>query len=515
MRAITRLCLPIGIFATTLAAAPAQFAPATPPSELGTLATRERVTFGYVSVPENRRDPENDRRIRLAVIIVKARASTPEPDPVFYFVGGPGGSATLSSADLPLFEALNEERDLVFADPRGAGFSIPRLNAPRNARTVADFASRNFTFLRSIGVDPSAYNTSEIAADYEDVRLALGYDKINVVASSYGTIVAQEFLRHHSDNVRALVMSGNSPAPDPFLPTALEAERIGLLALFRDVATNRRARRNYPNLKDRYFRLVARLDRQPLRFSGTDRQTGRRSTVTITGSKLLQTTTALLQTTDTIRLIPLLVQQLERGQINQLPARFFAPDSRRRRVDANDAFGMYLSVLATDFAAPNYTAQTAASVRAEPRPALRKASGAGLSQLAAIVEAWDVPYAPGTTRTLPSSDVKTLLLNGRMDAQTPSSGGAVIAANLSASINYVYPRVGHAVGLIDGPDLDAAVTFIKTPTRRPRYDVARLLRRDFYATRQPARGTPAVEDWRERLVDPPVRPPDLGTAIHP
>ncbi len=502
MSRVTFLFALLGVLSSP-AKAQIEFRPAEPPAALAPLATRDRATFGYVSVPENRREPANTNRIELAVIVVEARSATPQPEPVFYFVGGPGGSATLSSAGFPLFEALNEDRDLVFVDPRGAGYSIPYLGTPRNARTIGTFATRNFNFLRSIGVDPSAYNTTEIAEDYENVRTALGYDKINVVANSYGTFVAQEFLRRFSPSVRAMVMTGNSPATDPFLPTSAQIQREGLLALFTDVAGNRRARRNFPDLKDRFFRLVSRLQNNPIEFKTEDS-----GTISISGDGLLGVTSSLLQRTETIRLIPLLIQQIERGQLNQLPARFFS-NAGGGGASRGDAFGMYLSVLGTDFATDDYTTETLLQVNSDPRPAIRNVVGPGLVQLAAIVETWDVPYAPGTTRDLPTSDVKTLLLNGKMDAQTPTSGGATIRAGLSAGTNYVYPRIGHAVGFFNGPDLDAAVAFIETPTRRPEYSVGSLLRRDFYVTRSPARGARSVENFRDSLVNPPVRPPNF------
>ncbi len=489
-------------FLFSAVAAWAQFTPAEKPAPLTSFANADRATFGFVSVPENRRDPRNDRRISVAVVVVKAKSGNPRPDPVFYFVGGPGGSATLSSSGIPLFEQLNEDRDIVFADPRGAGLSVPRLGTPRGGRTIDAFTSRNINFFRAMGIDPSAYNTTEISEDYENVRVALGYERINVVANSYGTFVAQEYLRRHSPSVRAMVMTGNSPAPDSFLPTTLEFQRDGLEALFRDVATNRRARRAYPNLRDRYFRLVARLDRKPLQFSTSN------GTASVSGDDLLSTTTALLQRTETIRLIPLLVKQLESGPLSQLPARFFPPSSDGGGGD-DGSFGMYLSTLATDFAAPNYTDDTITNVNLDPRPALRNVSGTGIIQLAAIVDAWEVPYSPGTTRSLPQSNVQTLLLNGKMDAQTPAAGGSIIRAGLPMATNYVYPRIGHAVGFLPGPDLDAAVAFIDVPARRPAYSIGTLLRRNFYSTRQPARGAKSVEDFHDSLVNPPVRPPKL------
>jgi len=117
---------------------------------------------------------------------------------------------------------------------------------------------------------------------------------------------------------------------------------------------------------------------------------------------------------------------------------------------------------------------------------------------------WGLPYNPGTTRTLPQSSVRTLFLNGEMDAQTPVSGGATIAAGVPNSVNYVYPRIGHGVGFDIGPDLTAAVSFINDPTQAPAYSVGTLLRRGFYKTRAPSFKTRGVDDWRAYLTDLPL-----------
>ncbi len=140
--------------------------------------------------------------------------------------------------------------------------------------------------------------------------------------------------------------------------------------------------------------------------------------------------------------------------------------------------------------------------------ALVRAEGPILLQLAQLVVAWSVPYAPGTTRTLPQSSVPTFLMNGRMDAQTPVTGGATIAAGLTNATNYVYPRSGHAVGLVEGPALDAAVEFLADPSHAPRYTLgkpapAALLR---------SQRTRAQDARRGRLARLPHRPANQPLA---
>lgn len=440
--------------------------------------------------------------INLAVLIVHAKNGAPLNDPIFYLVGGPGGSATLSSAGFPVFERLNENRDIVFVDPRGAGYSIPNLFLRRGGFTLKAFARSNRNFFQSQGIDVTGYNSTEIARDYDAVRQALGYSKINIFANSYGTFVAQEMIRRFPATIRALVMSGNSPATDPFLPTSLKIERDGITALLRDVRNDRISRKTYPQFRRRFYKLLDRLNENPLRLALTNVDTGRAERVIIDGYEFLGTISGMLQRTQTLRLIPMLVEQMEQENYSGLVRRFFAP-SKVPRIE--DPFGMYLSVLGTDFATPGYVRKTTRGIRKiRPLP-LIVAEAPILIQLAQLVVAWDVPYSPGTTRTLPTGDVPTLLLNGQMDAQTPVTGGALIARNLSNAVNFVYPRIGHAVGFDKGPPMYATIAFFENPALAPKFTRGNLARPGFYKGRPPREKTRGIDDWKHHLPDPPVQ----------
>ncbi|HVE16834.1 MAG TPA: alpha/beta hydrolase, partial [Chthoniobacterales bacterium] len=363
------------------------------------------------------------------------------------------------------------------------------------------FADANRAYFQSQGIDLSAYNTTESAQDYEDARVALGYGAINFFANSYGTFVTQEILRRNPAMLRSVVMSGNSPATDPFLPTTLEIEEHGVNALINDVSRSSRARRDFPNFRGHFYKLMASLHAKPVKLKLKNTDTGKLEPVVIDDQEFLSTLTELLQSTRTIYYIPLLVRQFEQKNYHSLVARFFAPQKDLR---LDNPFGQYLSVLATDFAAPGYVRATERGILKTRNPSLIKADGSQILQLSQLVVTWGLPYNPGTTRTLPQSSVRTLFLNGEMDAQTPVSGGATIAAGVPNSVNYVYPRIGHGVGFDIGPDLTAAVSFINDPTQAPAYSVGTLLRRGFYKTRAPSFKTRGVDDWRSYLTDLPL-----------
>jgi pimeloyl-ACP methyl ester carboxylesterase len=47
--------------------------------------------------------------------------------------------------------------------------------------------------------------------DLDELRQALGYDKINVFGGSYGTRAALVYLRQHGDHVRTLTLEAVAP----------------------------------------------------------------------------------------------------------------------------------------------------------------------------------------------------------------------------------------------------------------------------------------------------------------
>lgn len=478
-----------------------QFTSADKPAFLQSYSNASRARFGYITVPESRSNPADTRTIRLAVIIITAQSINPDPDPVFYIVGGPGGSATIASDWFPIFDQLNLKRDIVFLDPRGAGFSDPCLFMRQGGSTIGAFVAQNRAYFAGQGIDVSEYNTTEIAQDYEAARVALGYGQINIFASSYGTFVAQEMLRRFPSSLRSAVLEGNMPATDPFIPGVLAQEKHGIDALLADVQRDSAARQAFPQFRERFYSLIQKLNASPVKLRLRTFDTNRLKGVKIDGSEFLSTVSEMLQRTDTMRLIPLMVQQLERGDYSSLVSTFFAPSED---LNIENPFGMYLSVLGTDFASPGYVSATSRAIKRVHDPVLQKTDGPGILQVAELASAWGVPYAPGNTRTLPQSSVPTLLLNGMMDAQTSVTGGATIAASLSNATNLVYPRCGHAVGLDQGPAMDAAMAFIENPAQKPALHLGNLRRQHFYLTFLSGTRSRTTSDWRRHLVDLPV-----------
>ncbi len=184
---------------------------------------------GYLFVPENRARAGSPM-IRLHIAVFRSHAGFPALDPVVHLAGGPG-SSSLAVADYVLgrgLDAVLARRDLIFFDQRGTGSSIPRLDCPeREAITslllsgslsdeesqaaVQEAFRRCRERLTAQGVDLSAYNSAASAADLNDLRLALGYETLNLYAVSYGTRLALTLMRDHPAAVRSAVLDSAYP----------------------------------------------------------------------------------------------------------------------------------------------------------------------------------------------------------------------------------------------------------------------------------------------------------------
>ncbi len=197
-----------------------------PPSEIDGVT----IQCGTLNVPEDRTKPAG-RQIAIAFAVMKSSSRYPEPDPVVYLQGGPGGSAVGS---IPLLERIfkpwRARRDVVVFDQRSAGLSgasvtcfkalatnTLAITKPPSANVSKDLATPDvipkcIAELETAGVPLALYNTTENARDVPVIVQALGYKTYNIYGISYGTKLALEVMRVAPANVRSVIIDGVAPS---------------------------------------------------------------------------------------------------------------------------------------------------------------------------------------------------------------------------------------------------------------------------------------------------------------
>jgi pimeloyl-ACP methyl ester carboxylesterase len=174
---------------------------------------------GALVVAENGTDPES-RLIALPVTRIRA-GSTDPGEPIFRLNGGPGQS----NMDFPHASRFVENHDVVLVGYRGADGSV-RLDCPEVEAALqhsSDFLAEESLQaysnafgscadrLSGEGVDLASYGLVQQVDDLEAARLALGYDRINLLSESAGTRTAMIYAWRHPQNIHRSVMVGVNP----------------------------------------------------------------------------------------------------------------------------------------------------------------------------------------------------------------------------------------------------------------------------------------------------------------
>ncbi|HEX6464720.1 MAG TPA: alpha/beta hydrolase [Vicinamibacterales bacterium] len=204
--------------------------------------------LGKLTVPENRQSASG-RRIEVAFVRLAHSGQSDEP-PVVFLPPGPGiPSTTLARVPVyfGLFDRLRARGDVLLLDIRGEGMSTPNFEDCPPSPTISPRVFEDFTrliqqlaasvghcaaFWRAQGVDLSAYNNDEIAADINELRQALGYTHVRLLGFSAGTDLGLSVLQRHDDTVdRAVFAATGAPEFYPSLPSTLDGQLRKVSAL--------------------------------------------------------------------------------------------------------------------------------------------------------------------------------------------------------------------------------------------------------------------------------------------
>jgi len=236
-----------------------------------------------LEVPEN---PSGEgRRITLSIVRDPAISERKAPDPLFILAGGPGmGAQEMYAGAASAFGRISRDRDIILVDQRGTGRSTPLncdldpdgelLDGRETKPEEIDAAARVCLDKLRAKHDVRQYTTSVAVRDLETVRQALGYPSINLYGISYGTRVAQHYLRRHPDRVRSVILDGVVPpglALGPAIATDAEA---ALARIFKRCTAQPACRSAFGDPTATYRSLLAQLRAAPREVRLPDPRTG-------------------------------------------------------------------------------------------------------------------------------------------------------------------------------------------------------------------------------------------------
>jgi len=232
---------------------------------------------GVLEVPENRQNPDS-RTLNLVYKVLKAKKPDSLKAPIVYLQGGPGG-ATLFMEAFWENHPLRDDRDIVLMDQRGTGvseanciesgdamFAILRLDLDEESEYIAveEMLSECKVTIDNKRVDLAGYNSRENAADFEDLRKALGYEKWNLIGASYGTRLGLTIMRDFPNSVRTATLIAVLTPETNFYNDFLQNFENSLFSVLKLCEENESCKNRYPNLKERLLKSLKKLQTSPL-----------------------------------------------------------------------------------------------------------------------------------------------------------------------------------------------------------------------------------------------------------
>lgn len=396
---------------------------------------------GSLEVPENPDAPAG-RKIRLKIAVVPALNQSGPRDPLFVIAGGPGqGSADYYVSLAGAFTQIQRSRDIVLVDQRGTGGSNPLDCTFPEDDEVADMSPdevRAMTrkCLEALKGNPAYYTTSIAVRDLERVRIALGYEQVNLYGVSYGTRVAQHYLRRYPDRVRTLVLDGVVP-PQQILgtDTAMQAQR-SLDLIFERCHNDPACHAAFPDPAADFARLRETLGRAPAQVSFADPTTAAPIHAPVRLIDLQMTVRLLSYNASNAALLPLILHEgAERNNLAPIAAQARMIETQLGEVLS---VGMHNAVVCTEDA-PFFDAA------APDRHAFDKSylGTLQLEMLEQICSVWPRGTMDADFHAPLNSQTPALVLTGSADPVTPPAYAEQALKGLHGAVQLLMDGQGH------------------------------------------------------------------------
>jgi pimeloyl-ACP methyl ester carboxylesterase len=433
------------------------------------------IQCGFVDVPEDYANPAGPA-IELAVAVIKSKQATPEADPLIMEQGGPGGS-TIDTflKQFTYDDRLRANRDIILLEQRGTLNSIPHLMCTELDQLTLDTLEKDLSQeelaqlnleaidkcharLEQGGIDLSAFDSLENATDIESLRIAMGYDQVNLYGVSYGTLLALHYMHLFPDHLRSVILDGVLPPQTNFLLQTTYTIDQSLKKLFASCLADADCNREYPELEQTFFDLVKKLNDTPAIVPLKDPDTGKIYQSLIDGDSFLNGVAQMLYATSIIPALPRVIYEARDGRFD-----FFARIMELIVFDHTLAYGMYYSVLCAEDADFSPSEQNLSGVD----PTVQEVLQRGPEDFLNTCKIWNVtPLGPAVDAPV-SSNIPTLLLSGAFDPVTPPDYAQTVANTLGTKYLVTFPAGGHGQAFEGECQDQIILNFLENPAKPP------------------------------------------------
>lgn len=233
-----------------------------------------QITCGTVDMPLDHDDPQNENTVTLAVAVIHSLSQNPEPDPVLYLEGGPGGAdvgvAPIMPVRVPFLQTVLQSRDVILVDQRGMGLSRPVYHCSPYVEQ-SDIYAVDFveTYIERMsqcpqqfdenGIDWTKFTTRQNALDLSKIAKVLGYEQVNLYGISYGTLLGMIILRENPSGVRSVILDSVLTPTSRTFEQSAENMSNAFAKVINDCTNDTVCSLAYPNLLETFVDTHERI----------------------------------------------------------------------------------------------------------------------------------------------------------------------------------------------------------------------------------------------------------------
>lgn len=433
----------------------------------------EKITWGYLTIPENWEHPEK-RKIKIAVSILKNKSGKENAEATVFIQGGPGAGGIGNILNW-LHHPIRELNDIVLLDIRGTGLSRPRL-CPDLGDEIFEILAKNQSasedekqktaaamlckqHLLNEGVDVDAYHSVSVAKDLHALKNALNYKQWSIYGVSYGTYMAQVYANNYPSDIKNLILDSVIDDITNYYTENTSNYMQSLSKVFKECQDDPNCNAQYPELEKIYYETIAQLEKEPLTVAVDDDLIDS-GMFTYNAEDFKVAIQQALYHKQLIEIIPLLIYQTNQrneGALGNLVAAFSAL--------LNMDYGVYYCVSCNETLPSNKYA-----LYEEDAAKFEKLKG-GVSFYKSdfkVCDQWnsnkDSISAAAPLTNLENASYPVLIVSGGYDPITPLNNGQDLAKRIKNSTLLIAPTDGHTPGFTDIGN-EVVNTFINTPSK--------------------------------------------------
>ena len=404
---------------------------------------KQQVKCGSIDVPEDYQKPAG-KQLKINFAVLPAIDSSTDQEPLMFLAGGPGQAAVeLAVTIRKMFNQTRATRDIILVDQRGTGQSSPLTCSAFDEIEGSVYALLPEQFdtaqvqkcLSEMEQNPIHFSSENAIRDFDAIRAALGHSKINLYGGSYGTRAALVYMKMFPESLRSVVLDSVAPIE---VPIGLFGQSMArsFNALLQNCQNEAACQQAYPELKQEFNSLIARLEQKPVNITITHPRLGSQTKLVVSKRKFLDTLKTQLYSIPSRTMVPLVIHQAYLNNYMPLAGLIAQTDIER-------ANAMYIGLTFNIVCNEDIPKLTDAMIARD----IANNFGGDSSHIGwrTACPMWPKYQPSAQFYQSVTATVPTLILSGDLDPVTPPENGAKAAASLPNSRHFIVKNAAHNV----------------------------------------------------------------------